>query len=269
MSHHWKSVLQELRFEPVHRRIRCLVDGATIVDSTAAMLVWEPKRVVPWYAVPAADIDAELVDEGSADSAPDSQAPVLSPTLPGHTTPGSAVTLRRGDVVLERAGFRPDEPALNGRVVLDWGRFDWVEEDQPVIGHPHDPYSRIDVLRSDRHVVVSVAGQVVAESRRPSVLYETNLPPRWYLPRDDVRMDLLEASETVTTCAYKGHTVHFSVVDRGSAGRDVAWSYEDPLHDAAPIGGMVCFYNELTDLTIDGVLASRPRTEWSRPDTEA
>ncbi len=113
--------------------------------------------------------------------------------------------------------------------MLDFGPttpFAWVEEDEAVIGHPHDPFKRIDVLRSDRRIVVSHGGQVLADSRRAMALYETSLPTRWYLPRDDVRLDLLETSTTRTVCAYKGEASYYSLASGAAA--DVAWYYPDP-----------------------------------------
>jgi uncharacterized protein (DUF427 family) len=134
--------------------------------------------------------------------------------------------------------FRPDEPSLGGRVILHWDPFEWLEEDEPVMGHPHDPFKRIDVLHSRRPVRVEVGGVVVAESARPMMLIETSLPARWYLPSDDVRMDLLTPSETRTVCAYKGIASYLSA----DGAPDIAWSYPDPLHDAVPVKNMLSFW---------------------------
>jgi uncharacterized protein (DUF427 family) len=265
MAHHLRSAMRELRYEPVSRRIRCSLEGEPVVDTIDAVLVWEPRRVVPVYAVPAEAISAELVDEGPAET-PRGAPPVLGPAnFALHTTPGNVITMVVGDRALDGVGFRPDAPQLGGRIALRWDPFDWREEEQAVIGHPHDPFSRIDILSAGRHVVVNLHGQVLADSHRPTVLYETGLPPRWYLPAADVRMDLLEPSDTLTTCAYKGHAAHFSLIGAGPDGKDVAWTYRDPLHEAAEIAGLVSFYNERTDLTVDDVEAGRPRTEWSNP----
>jgi uncharacterized protein (DUF427 family) len=147
--------------------------------------------------------------------------------------------------------FRPDDEALGGRVVLDFARFEWREEDEPVMGHAHDPFKRIDVLRSDRHVVVSLDGTVLAESRRPTALFETLLPVRWYLPREDVRLDLLSPSSTHSVCAYKGVASYLSA--EGDAGADIAWYYPDPLHDAEQVRDLVAFWSERAHVTVDGV----------------
>jgi uncharacterized protein (DUF427 family) len=144
-------------------------------------------------------------------------------------------------------------------VHVEFGALDeWLEEDEPQIGHPPDPYHRIDVRRTTRQVRVSIGGRVVAESRNARALFETKLPVRWYLPREDVSADL-EPSDHRTTCAYKGHATHFDVAGE----RAVAWSYEDPLHDGLPVKDLVSFYNERVDIQVDGEPQERPRTQWS------
>jgi uncharacterized protein (DUF427 family) len=145
-------------------------------------------------------------------------------------------------------------------VHVDFDALDeWLEEDEPQIGHPPDPYHRIDVRRTSRHVRIRIGGRVVAESTNARALFETKLPVRWYLPREDVSAEL-EPSDHRTVCAYKGRPRHFTV-----AGEDaVAWSYEEPLHDALPVKGLVAFYNERVDVEIDGEPQERPETQWSR-----
>ena len=168
---------------------------------------------------------------------------MLGPQHPGHTTPG--VSLHADG--LGEVGFRPDDPALGGRVIVTWAPFSWREEDEPVISHPHDPFARIDVLRSDRHVRVTLGETVVAESDRPVALIETSLPVRWYLPSDDVRMDLLTPSETRSRCAYKGTASYLSA----DGAPDVAWFYPEPLHDAMPVKDLLCFWRAAT-VEVDG-----------------
>jgi len=150
---------------------------------------------------------------------------------------------------------------LAGYVQVDWGAVDrWLEEDEEVVGHPRDPFHRIDVRESSRHVVVALDGEVVAESRRPTLLFETGLPVRYYLPREDVRLDQLEAaSDKRTTCAYKGHASYFGT----DAHPDIAWTYLEPLPDAEQIRGLIAFFNERADITVDGELQGRPTTQWS------
>jgi uncharacterized protein (DUF427 family) len=261
------ATVPQLRFERTSQRVRVRHAGHTICDTTRALLVWEPRRVVPVFAVPQDSLDAALSPAGDPVLAPPGDLPpVMGPAdFATHTCPGQPLDVRvRGDL-LPSAAFRPDDTDLSGYVLLDFAAFDWVEEDQPAVGHPHDPFKRIDTLSSTRHVVVSLDGVVLADTRRPVALLETLLPTRWYIPRDDVRMDLLVPSDHRTTCAYKGHASYFSVSGAGEKGRAIAWTYEDPLHDALPVRGMLCFFAERTELSVDGETMKRPITPWSTP----
>ncbi|MGC5583415.1 DUF427 domain-containing protein [Ornithinimicrobium sp. W1665] len=243
------DLLPELRYGAVEKRIRASRDGRPVADTTGALLVWEPRRIVPEYAVPEADLLVDLVPTAAADR-PDPLPPVLAPGHFGwHTTPGTPLALE-DDPEAREVAFRPDDPVLGERVVLDFAAFDWTEEEEPVMGHPHDPGQRIDCLRSSRHVVVRLGGTVLADSRRPVALFETHLPPRWYLPREDVRTDLMSESTTHTVCAYKGRASYLSVDVEG--GQDVAWTYPDPLHDAEPVRDLVCFWSERCEVVVDG-----------------
>lgn len=192
------SELGELRHEPTAKRVRAELGGLTVVDSLRAELVWEPRRVVPTYAVPVEDVDGELV--ASSAPAPDetgkpvgfaipdvTDLPVLDPRVPFgvRSTDGDPVDVHAAGRMV--AGFRPGDPDLAGYVVLDFDAFDrWLEEDDVVVGHPADPFHRIDVRSSSRHVQVLLEGQLLADTRRPRMLFETLLPPRYYLPMDDV-----------------------------------------------------------------------------------
>ena len=140
----------------------------------------------------------------------------------------------------------------------------WYEEDDEVYVHPRDPYKRIDVLHSSRHVRVVIAGETVAETRRPCLLFETGLPTRYYVPREDVRMDLLEPTELTTRCPYKGMASYWSVRVGDYVAENGVWSYSDPIPECAKIKDRLCFYNERVDLYVDGELQSRPQTMWSQ-----
>ncbi len=263
-----RSSFPELRIEPTSRRLRCIVDGTTVGDTIAAMVVWEPRRGVPVYAVPERDFTGELVPFAPP-PVPDDLPPFLGPAnFALHTTPGEALSVRAAGRELPGAAFRPADQDLAGYVVLDFDAFDWVEEDEAVIGHPHDPFKRIDVLRSNRRVVVHLDGVVLADSEHPVALLETHLPVRWYLPPDDVRMELLTPTETHTICAYKGEASYYSVTDGGPDGRDLAWTYPRPLHDAAQVSGLVAFFSERCDISVDGEPMGRPVTPWSSPEEQ-
>jgi uncharacterized protein (DUF427 family) len=267
--------LDSTRYEPTPRRIRAELAGKTVLDSTAAMLVWEPGRVVPQYAVPVDDIAADLIEAGTDDGNRGGPGPVPHGTggrtvlTPGtgfgvHTTEGTPLTVRTGDAERPAAAFRPADPDLAHLAVLDFAAFDtWREEEEEVVGHPRDPFHRVDVRRSSRHVRVELDGQLLAESNRPSLVFETSLPVRHYLPPEDVDTSLFEPSDTVTTCAYKGIAAYRSLVLPERTVADLVWTYADPLPDAVQITGLLCFFEERVDLTVDGVRHERPVSYWS------
>ncbi|RAG84007.1 hypothetical protein DN069_19050 [Streptacidiphilus pinicola] len=271
--------LGELRYEPIGKRIRAVLDGRTVVDTRRAVLVWEPRRIVPSYAVPAGDLSAELLPAGTAgtDAAdgagarmPDLFArPVLDPSVPFtvHSAEGREADLRAGGHERRGAGFHPADPALDGFVVLDFRAFDaWYEEDERNVAHPRDPFHRIDVLAASRHVRVELDGEVLAESSRPTLLFETLLPTRYYLPPEDVLAELAPSSAR-TWCAYKGQASYWSASAGDRVLPDIGWSYQQPLHDAVHIRGLIAFFNERLDIVVDGERAERPLTPWSpRPD---
>jgi len=139
----------------------------------------------------------------------------------------------------------------------------WFEEDEEVYVHARDPYSRVDILPSSRSVRVELDGVVLAESTHTNVLFETGLPPRWYIPKVDVRFDLLEPTASVTRCPYKGTAEYWSADVNGRRVEDIAWSYRTPLPESERVAGLVCFYSERTDLFIEGELQERPKTPFS------
>jgi uncharacterized protein (DUF427 family) len=238
-----------LYFEPVHKRIRVEFGGETIADTTGARLLYETGHL-PLYYVPESDVRTDL----------------LTPTDRTSHCPvkGDAAywTISAGGRTAENAvwGYPdPIAPWLKGYVAFYWDAVDaWYEEDEQIFGHPHDPYHRIDILKSSRRVKVSRDGQVLAESSRPVILFETGLPVRYYLPREDVRLDALTPSETTSYCAYKGEATYWSV-----DGEDIAWTYRQPLREAEPVRDLVCFWNERTDIELDGEPVERPDSPWS------
>lgn len=242
-----REQLADLRYEPTQKRIRAVSGGETVADSTHALLVWEPRRVVPSYAVPDADLHAELMP---VDTEPAGEEPFLHPGIPfsRHSTPGESSTVRTAaGHELPAAAFRAGDPALTGHVLLDFDAFDtWYEEDVPLLGHPRDPYHRVDARRSSRRVRVELDGKVLAESDRPTLAFETNLPVRYYLPREDVQA-ALTPSDTSTICAYKGVASYWSVDDQ----QDLAWSYEEPLEEARELAGLVAFYDDKVQVRVE------------------
>ena len=273
MRHHLGSSVSQLRFEPVPTRLRAGLGGETVLDTRRGVLVWEPRRLVPVYAVPVEDVRAEVVPADPQPEPPDLAAlpPMLGPTdFWIHTTPGRVADLVAGRLRLPGAGFLADDEDLAELVVLDFDAFTrWLNEDEVLVAHPHDPFKRIDVLATGRRVEVRLGGTVLASTVRALLLIETHLPVRYYIPAQDVRMDLLAPSTTRSACAYKGHASYLSTVDGSEAGRDLAWVYPDPLDDAARVRDHVAFWNERTDLVVDGEEVRRPVTPWSRPEEQA
>jgi uncharacterized protein (DUF427 family) len=266
-----------LRYEPTPKRVRALLGEVTVVDSDRAALVWEPRRVVPGYAVPVEHVAAEIVDAPPADDGIVHDAgragrdyfrfPVWDPRTPFtvRETPGRPVLLRAGADAGARTahGFLPDDPDLAGMVLLDFQGFDaWLEDDDRIVSHPHDPFARIDIRSTSKRITIALDGEVVADSSRAHVLYETGLIPRYYLPPEDVRVELLP-SRTTTVCSYKGTAAYLSSVVHGAPVPDLAWVYRDPLVDAFGVRDLICFFTERMDLNIDGIAESRPWTPWS------
>ena len=199
--------LDTLRYEPIDKRIRATIGDDTVIDSTRAMLVWEAKRVVPTYAVPVEDVAAEILSEPRTETGdvedhgvPPMGAPQLAGRVVFDPSVPFAVRTTEGDPLVIAAGgrraaaFRAADAALAGYVIVDFDAFDaWYEEDERNVGHPRDPFHRIDIVRSSRHVRVELDGEPLAESRDPYMLFEPPLPVRYYLPAEDVRTDRLAA----------------------------------------------------------------------------
>jgi uncharacterized protein (DUF427 family) len=271
LAHHQFAALPELRFHPTGKRVRALVGGAVVVDSTQALVVWEPRRIVPSYAVPVADVVGSLTPIEIAPGAARPVSigdgpPVLDPRtrFSFHTTPGQAFDISTGASTRPGAAFVPADPDLGGAAILDFDAFDeWREEDELLLGHARDPFKTVDTRRSSRHVVVEIDGVVVADTSRSTMLFETHLPTRYYVPRDDVRMDLLTPTDATTVCAYKGRARYWTATAGDVTVPDVAWSFEEPHNYATAVQDLICFYNERVDITVDGTPLPRPTTPWS------
>lgn len=251
----WSESLELLRYEPTQMRVRVGSGGHELADTTRAVLVWEPHRVVPSYAVPVAELRAELTaSSAGAVPVPDG---ILHPGIPfaAHSCPGEAVDVVVDDVRLAGAGFRPDDPDLAEYVVLDFNAFDsWFEEDERLVAHPREPYHAVAIRQSSRQVRIELDGVVLAESSRPTLVFETSLPMRFYLPREDIVAELAP-SELRTACAYKGRAVYYSVGGRP----DLAWSYPEPLKEAAELAGLIALWDDNLDVFIDGKPRNRQR----------
>jgi uncharacterized protein (DUF427 family) len=240
--------------EPVPRRIRGMLGGRFVLDTTAAIYLWEQQHY-PQYYVPLAAIDPDvLVDEQQVEKLRRGSARRHGFRVGELTRPGSARV------------FTEDSMAgLASMVRVDWAALDaWFEEDEQIFVHPRDPYTRVDALRSTRSVRVELDGVVLAESSSPVLVFETGLPTRYYLNRPDVRQDHLTPTETVSACPYKGVTGGYWSVQTPSGNYpDLAWSYDFPTRQLLPIAGLIAFYNEKVDLFVDGLPEPRPVTPFS------
>lgn len=138
---------------------------------------------------------------------------------------------------------------LAERMAFYLDRMDAIyEEDEKLLGHPHDPYHRVDTLRSSRHVRVRFGQEVIAETRQPRAVFETGLPVRWYIPRQDVRMERLLPSSKATICPYKGVANYWSLRD---GPQDMAWAYENPLPEGTGLAGHLSFSATGIEVEVD------------------
>jgi uncharacterized protein (DUF427 family) len=243
----------EIRLDPCPKRVRALVDGCAVIDSARVLIMREPQHL-PVYYFPKQDVRMDLLTPGQSSEEPGAK---------GRATLWS---LSVGDRIVEEALFSYEEsppgcPDLSGLIGMYWSRMDAIfEEDEEVFAHARDPDHRIETLRSSRNVQVVSEGRVLAETGRPVMLLESSLPPRFYIPKLDCRLDVLTPSPTVSTCPYKGHATQY-----WSAGRvaDVAWCYPAPFLECAPIGNHIAFFQERVEVYVDGVLMPKALTPWS------
>jgi uncharacterized protein (DUF427 family) len=243
-----------LYLEPTPKRLRVEVGGVTIADSRRAMMLHESGQQ-PIYYFPPQDVRADVLE----DSVRHTHCPKKGDA--------SYYTIRAGgQVVKDGAWYYPDPlpgaPPITGLIAFYFNRMSrWLEEGEEIGVHPRDPYHRIDVVATDRHIRILLEGTLLAETDRALALFESNLPTRWYLPIEDVQAQL-EPSDTITRCPYKGTAGYYSIEIEG--GKDLIWYYEQPLSEVARIKGLVCFFNEKVDLELDAELQQRPDSPWSR-----
>lgn len=249
----------DFRTLPSPKRVRARIGGSFVLDTTRARLFIQghPRA----YMVPREDLREDLVTDHGGTKTDGTLGRVRDAafTVDGRTVEDAARYLEEDP---DRPGALAD---AEGYVLVPWSKMDaWYEEDEEVYTHPRDPYHRIDVLQSTRHVIVQKDGETVAESRRPVMLFETGLPPRYYLPQTDVRLDLLVASDKTTACPYKGTATYHHVETSEGSHDDLVWCYRAPFAEVYKIQGLLAFFDERVDLTVDGKEQERPRTMWSR-----
>jgi uncharacterized protein (DUF427 family) len=246
--------------EPTPKRIRVEVGGEVIADSRHAFILHE-SGLQPTYYFPPEDVRADALE------------PTDRHTHCPKKGDASYYTIQAGGETVENgAWYYPapldDAPFLKDLVAFYFDRMGrWLEEGEEIGVHPRDPYHRVDVMSTDRHIRVSLHGELLAETDRATALFESNLPPRWYIPRDDV-VASLEPSATVTRCPYKGAASYYTVAGV-DGGKDLIWYYEQPLAEVGRITGLLCFYNEKVEIELDGELQERPESPFSHRVTTA
>ncbi|MFP3854456.1 MAG: DUF427 domain-containing protein [Anaerolineales bacterium] len=246
----------DVQAEITPRWVRVEYNGEFLADSRDTLLVREKGRT-PGYYFPREDVRFDLLEESDKVI----KDPNKGKTIHWHIKVGKR---EAPNAAFAHPEPESDWPELGSYVSFAWDEMDaWYEEEEQIFVHPRDPYKRVDVLPSSRHVRIEVDGTVLADSHRPWLLFETWLPTRYYLPPEDVKTELLRRSDNHTSCPYKGNAIHYSVEINGQEYKDLAWIYNDPLLEANGIKGMIAFYNERVDLFVDGQLQEQPQTPWS------
>ncbi|MEU6355891.1 DUF427 domain-containing protein [Streptomyces sp. NPDC047072] len=248
-----RTTPEGLLWEPGERWVRGRKGEVTVVDSRHPVLVWEPDLPVPLYAFPRAEVRENLL------------RPAKNPPPARHAGSQVFYDLEIDGSTVENAAWTYPAADLADHIAFEWFRAPnrgvdhWYEEEEEIFVHPRDPHKRVDAIPSSRHVRVAIDGTTVADTHRPVLLFETGLPTRYYIPREDVRDDLLEATDHTSGCPYKGTARYWS--SRTLA--NIAWSYPEPLPAVAAVKDLIAFYNEVVDITVDGELQERPETPFS------
>lgn len=232
------------------RRVRVVLNGAVIADTTRAFLLLESGHL-PVYYFPREDVRMDRLHPTGHRTV----CPYKGEASYWSVESGGSENARAAENVAwsyEHPKGRADP--LARYIAFHWNNVDhWYEEDEEVFGHPRDPYHRVDVLFSSRPVKVMLGGETVAETRSARFLFETGMPTRYYIPREDVRTELLAPTETRSICPYKGVARYWSVSASGIRYEDVVWAYDDPIPECPKIKGLLCFYNERVDrIEVDG-----------------
>lgn len=229
-----------------------MLGGEVIADTKNPLLVWE-KPYYPTYYFPEADVRTDvLVDTGETRRSP-SRGDATQYVVKVNGAEGTAYAYRE-----------PKIQELGSHYAFVWNTMGhWFEEDEEVFVHARDPYTRIDIVPSSRRVRVEIDGVTVADTTNASFLFETGLPVRYYMPKTDVRMDMMVATESRTHCPYKGTARYWSAVVNGETYEDILWGYDSPLPESQKVLGQVSFYNEKVDILVDEEPLERPRSKFA------
>jgi uncharacterized protein (DUF427 family) len=230
-----------LYVEPLRRRMRVRFGGAWIADSEHVLLLFEPGRYPVAY-FPETDVSPETLERNEHKT----RHPDLGLT--------AWYIVKAGTKQAQRGAWQHlDLPAhaseLRARVAFAWAAMDaFYEEDERVVGHAADSYHRIDIRQTSRSLIVRHRDRVIADTRRPLVLYESGFAPRWYLPRADVDESSLTHVAHQTFCPYKGLCSYYDIGDA----RLGAWSYREAYSEVSRISGLVSFEPEIVSVQLDG-----------------
>ena len=238
-----------------NKRVRVMFGGELIVDTEDALYVWEAPYY-PHYYLPIDD-----VADGVLEPSPTTKhSPSRGDATSFHVRAGS----RRAP---DAAWTYPDSPIeeLRGRVRFEFDAMDaWFEEDEEIFVHPRSPNTRIQILPSSRHITVTVDDIVIVDTNHPTFLHETGLIRRTYFNKLDARMDLLTPTDTTSRCPYKGTARYWTLDTPAGQHVDLAWSYPSPFRESAPIAGLIAFFDERIDLSVDGIRRPRPTSARAR-----
>ena len=228
-----------LYFEPYPRRVRALVDDRIVLDSLRGRLLFE-SNLPPRLYVPLGDLDASLLEH----SATSTHCPFKGDA--------SYRSLRVGERLIEDAVWIYEDPIpaagwLEGFASLYWEKADaWFVEEERMFGPLRDPYHRVEVVETSRSVRITAGGEVITESQRAKLLFETGVAPRVYVPGGDVAAGALSPAAKRAVCPYKGEATYWDVA--GIA--DGAWSYETPLAESLAVRGHLSFEGEGIDVEL-------------------
>jgi uncharacterized protein (DUF427 family) len=218
------------------QRLRALLNGKPLLDTTRAKLLYETGiPLVPY--IPLEDFNRSRMKRTRH-----------STHCPFKGDANYWSVDDQENVVWAYEAPNPEARWLKGYAAVYFDRMDgWLVEDDEVFGHLRDPFHRVDIYQSSRTVTVEADGEVIARSMRPKLLFETALPTRAYIPREDVVAELTLNPDKLTRCAYKGEATYWSL----PGVEDAAWSYENPFPEAAKIEGYVAFNPALVTITLE------------------
>ncbi len=252
IAEHWVDAVES------PKRVRVVFNGETIADSKRLILLRE-EGCLPVYYFPQEDVRME------------SMIPSEHRTSCPHKGEASYWTVRVGEKEAENAVWSylspsPECSEIKGYLAFEWKKMDgWFEEEEEIFVHPRDPHKRVDAIHSSRHIRILIGNETLAETRRPCLVFETGHPVRYYIPKEDVRMDLFDWSSTSSRCPYKGIASYWSVRIGEKVFEDQVWCYEETTLECPKIKGLFCFFQERAAVIyVDGEKLSQPMTKWAR-----